>query len=299
MTLIIYPEVDIWQYVLAGIAHREDVLLFPLRSHCSLWQHAIRKIDIACSIPASLLLGATLRNAITSLSSGDRLILCEYTSRSLCSAVHQLVQPAVSCHLWLWNRQDISDTASRNLSYIQDLGFKIATYDERDALQYNLRWHQQFFCINYLKTTSLRTADCVYDFFFTGYQKNRKTEIDNVQLLLKEYRCRFHVVHSNADYIPYTHYLQLAAKSRCIVEIIHPGDNSCTLRPLEALALGRKLLTNNADVRQFSFYHPQNIFILGVDSLSDLPQFLSAPLSALPSSVVDSYDISDWLDSFR
>lgn len=99
--------------------------------------------------------------------------------------------------------------------------------------------------------------------------------------------------------MPYTEYMKLALHSRCIVEIVYPGDSSCTLRPLEAMALHRKLLTNNPAVRKYSFYHPQNIFILGQDDFSQLPEFLQTPYESLPDEVTDSYDVNSWVEAFK
>ena len=65
------------------------------------------------------------------------------------------------------------------------------------------------------------------------------------------------------------------------------------------MAIHRKLLTNNPAVRNYSFFRPQNIFILGEDDISRLPEFLHSPFEPLPSDVVDSYDVNSWVDIFH
>ena len=91
----------------------------------------------------------------------------------------------------------------------------------------------------------------------------------------------------------------MALQARCIVEIVHTGDPSCTLRPLEAMTIHRKLLTNNLAVRNYTFYRSQNIFILGQDNLSLLSDFLHSPFELLPSDIVDSYDVNSWVEVFQ
>ena len=117
--------------------------------------------------------------------------------------------------------------------------------------------------------------------------------------MLSSYNCKFVTVHTSSDYIPYTKYMEMAIHSRCLVEIVHSGDPSCTLRPLEAMAIRRKLLTNNPAIHNYSFFHSQNIFIIGENDLSKLPEFLYSPIEPLPSEVVDSYDVNNRIESFQ
>ena len=116
--------------------------------------------------------------------------------------------------------------------------------------------------------------------------------------MLSSYACLFVMIRTISEYIPYTQYMEMAMQSRCIVEIVHTGDPSCTLRPLEAMSIRRKLLTNNPAVRNYSFYRPQNIFILGQDDINYLPDFLHSPFEPLPKNIIDSYDVNAWVDSF-
>ena len=42
-----------------------------------------------------------------------------------------------------------------------------------------------------------------------------------------------------------------------------------------------------------------SIFIIGENDLSKLPEFLYSPIEPLPSEVVDSYDVNNWIESFQ
>lgn len=299
MTLVVYPDVDIWNYVLCGLSRRSDVQLFPLNQSCNIIQKVLRKSAISSKFPSSWLIGEPLLHALSRLKKNDILLLCEYTELSLISALSKALSVNVSRNLWLWNHKDSSSFFLRLLRDTRALDFRIFSFDESNSRTFKIGWHSQFFCINQVRKTFTSRTEPTFDFFFVGYKKNREDDIIQIQSLLKDFRCCFRVVTSAEDYIPYAKYMEMASHSRCIVEIVHSGDSACTLRPLEALALRCKLLTNNPKIQNYSFYHPSNIFIIGKDNLSALSEFLLTPFAQLTDAVVDSYDVSSWLDSFR
>ena len=300
MKLIIYPDVDIWEFVLSGLKLRSDILLFPLNRHSNIIQKVSRRYGSTIPLPIQFVLNSYLQNTIKGLKYGDAVIIAEYTDPALLLAISKIIPEGVSRYLWLWNHKGNNKIFANNLPVIQKLRFQVITYDELDAEKFGFRWHTQFFNISpYQQVASLKDSSILYDFFFVGYAKNRVEEIENIQALLSSYTCKFVTVHSTSEYIPYTHYMEMALQSRCLVEIVHTGDPSCTLRPLEAIAIHRKLLTNNPAVRNYSFFRPQNIFVLGEDDISRLPEFLHSPFEPLPSDVVDSYDVNSWVDIFH
>lgn len=298
MTLIIYPDVDLWNFVMADLYPRADVRLFPLRRHTGYIQRVIRKFSPIANVPASLVFGVKLRKAIRSLDSGDSIVLCEYTEPTLISAIDHLLNPCVNRYCWLWNHHGEDPVFVRDYSHMQHHGFQCITYDEPDAHHYHLQWYHQFFCVHRYRHGGLHLQPVVRDFFFVGYIKDRESEIQAMQLLLSAYSSSFTIVHNLQEYIPYSQYMEQASQSRCIVDVMQSGDTSCTLRPLEALALRKKLITNNSCIRNYSFYHPQNIFIFGVDDIIKLPEFIQTPFVDLSPDVVDEYDVSRWLENF-
>ena len=300
MKLIIYPDVDIWEFVLSGLKTRTDIILFPLNRHSNIIQKVSRKYGTSFPLPISFVIGSHLVKAIKQLISGDAVIIAEYTDPALISAISRIVPKGVSRYVWLWNHKGNNIHFANDLQSIHKHHFQVITYDELDAGRYGFNWHTQFFNIKpYQQTTILKNNTFLYDFFFIGYAKNRVEEIERIHTMLSFYACKFVTVQTSSNYIPYSKYMEMAMQSRCIVEIVHTGDPSCTLRPLEAIAIRRKLLTNNPAVRKYSFYRPQNIFIIGQDDLSNLSDFLYSPFEPLPSDIVDSYDVNSWVDIFR
>ena len=300
MKLIIYPDVDIWEFVLSGLTSRTDVILFPLNRYSNIFQKVARKYGSTISLPVHFVLGSNLQTAIRRLMPEDVVIVAEYTDPALILAISRIIPEGVSRYVWLWNHKGNKKNFADNLLTINKSHFQVVTYDELDAEKFGFGWHTQFFNVKpFQQVASLQNNSFLYDFFFVGYAKNRVEEIQKIHSMLSSYACLFVTIRTTSEYIPYTRYMEMAMQSRCIVEIVHTGDPSCTLRPLEAIAIRRKLLTNNPAVRNYTFYRPQNIFILGQDNLNDLSDFLHSPFEPLPSDIVESYDVNSWVENFQ
>lgn len=300
MKLIIYPDVDIWEFVLSGLRSRTDVKLFPLNQHSNIIQKVLRKFGSTLPLPVQFVLGSHLRKAIKHLRPGDAVIIAEYTEPALISTVSKIVPEGVTRYVWLWNHKGDNRIFANNLQTIHKCHFQVVTYDELDADRYGFKWHTQFFNIKpFQHLATSPNNKLLYDFLFIGYEKNRVEEIENIHALLSSYVCKFITVRTASDYISYNRYLEMALQARCIVEIVHTGDPSCTLRPLEAMTIHRKLLTNNPAIRNYSFYRPHNIFILGQNDMNSLSDFVHSPFELLPSDIVDSYDVNSWVEVFQ
>lgn len=54
--------------------------------------------------------------------------------------------------------------------------------------------------------------------------------------------------------MPYAEYLRHAHAARCLLELTYGGRNYCTLRTMEAVTLGKVLLTDNASISREPFF---------------------------------------------
>ena len=68
---------------------------------------------------------------------------------------------------------------------------------------------------------------------------------------------------------------------------------------MESLFYEKKLITDNIKVKDLSFYHPNNIFILGVDELSNLDTFIKKPYHKVSSNIINYYSFKEWLNRFN
>ena len=98
-------------------------------------------------------------------------------------------------------------------------------------------------------------------------------------------------------YISYEEYLEYISNSMTILEIIEAGQSGCTLRFMESLFLKKKLITNNKDIVNDLYYNNQNVFILGVDSLDNLVNFINSPYADELS--IQDLDFQNWISNFE
>ena len=58
-------------------------------------------------------------------------------------------------------------------------------------------------------------------------------------------------------YLSYPEVLRRELSAKCILEIVQKGQVALTLRPYEAVAYNKKLLTNNKTILNFKYYNPK------------------------------------------
>lgn len=141
----------------------------------------------------------------------------------------------------------------------------ILTFDQRDAQKYNLLYHPLVYSDLQFEKDGFQDSDV----YFVGKAKDRLSDILDVYEKLNEAGlvCDFHItgVHQNdqkyaenIDYcgqMSYSENLQRIKACRCIVEIMQKQGNGHTLRTCEAITFGRKMLTNNPQVKSESFFN--------------------------------------------
>jgi hypothetical protein len=165
-----------------------------------------------------------------------------------------------------------------------------------------MRYNTQFF----LDNITLPKNDLVYDVLFVGKDKGRAPMINDLEHTMSEMNIDtyFYIVNDKAlagnhrPFVPYEEYLTLLSKSKSILDIVQPGQNGLTLRPMESLFFRKKLITNDPTIKTREFYKPNNIFIIGEDNVDGLKQFLATPFEDIPADIVKHYDIDSWLKRF-
>ena len=69
-------------------------------------------------------------------------------------------------------------------------------------------------------------------------------------------------------------------KSNIIVDLLQDKQEGITVRTLEGVFYGKKILTNNTKIRQSDLYDPDNIFVLKNANVNELQKFLKKLLQA-------------------
>lgn len=83
-------------------------------------------------------------------------------------------------------------------------------------------------------------------------------------------------------------------ESRCVLDSAQAGQTGLTIRVIEALGAKKKLITTNADVKNYDFYREENIYIYNgkVDMNSS---FFTKPYVDVESPIYEKYALRNWL----
>ena len=84
--------------------------------------------------------------------------------------------------------------------------------------------------------------------------------------------------------------------ARAIVDVEHPRQRGLTMRTIETLMSGEKLVTTNACIYQSDLYHPSRVCVIDRRAPTVPAGFLASPVASLTSETRARYSIDGWLE---
>jgi hypothetical protein len=147
-------------------------------------------------------------------------------------------------------------------------------------------------------------------FYFVGLDwENRRDKINEfVQFAVKNnisldfYLQEFDKnVHKNPEItyvknrISFAENLEFVKKSDVLVDFVDPRHDGLSLRFFEGMHYHKKVITDNKMVKNYDFYHPNNIFILE-NNYHDIEAFLKIPYHHILDEIVKKYGFSSWIN---
>lgn len=91
--------------------------------------------------------------------------------------------------------------------------------------------------------------------------------------------------------------LELYKKSRVIVDIQHPKQTGLTMRCVETLGAGRKLITTNSCIIDYDFYCPGNILVVDRKEPIVSCEFLNVPYKRISEDIYNKYSLHTWINT--
>lgn len=87
----------------------------------------------------------------------------------------------------------------------------------------------------------------------------------------------------------------LMMDTKIVLDIQKDIQRGLTFRVFEAMGYGKKLITTNADIANYDFYNPNNIFIWKEDTTTIPEAFLNTPYEELPLEIYQKYSRENWV----
>ncbi|WP_143052635.1 hypothetical protein [Chryseobacterium taichungense] len=146
--------------------------------------------------------------------------------------------------------------------------------------------------------------------YFVGlYWKSRETKIDtfidkvsglNVDLsIFIQYFQEPEKKNTKITYIKnritFEDNLEFVKNSDILLDFVDPLHNGLSIRFFEALYYKKKVISDNIMVKNYDFYHPDNIFVVENKNYQNIEKFLKKPYHDLPEDIVKKYGFSNWI----
>lgn len=226
---------------------------------------------------------------------GNAPYICDFIKKT---------NPSVRLILWYWN--PISCTVG--IDKFKDKDIEIWTFDSKDKNTYNIKENTQFFIEENVKNlTSINGKDV----FYVGVDKNRAQSLSELASIFDKenitynYNLVKYKDSSNNNGIEYKNrmvykdVLSNINASKAVLDLVSEKQTGLTLRPLEALFLKKKLITNMVDIVDYDIYNKNNIFILGKDDLTKLKEFISSSYDETNyKKFTKKYCFRNWIKRF-
>lgn len=222
------------------------------------------------------------------------------------------MNPDARMVLMLW------DSVANKVNTLEKLNLfdEVFSFDKKDCEKFGLTFRPLFFDEEY-ELIAKENPTMVYDLFFVGTVHSDRYRI------LKEVRQQFEKNRLKVFYFLYIpsklmfyqkKYFknelpageirefsfagmpsnELTAKlkqSRAVVDIQHPLQTGLTMRTIEMLGANKKMITTNAEIQHYDFYHPNNICIVDRNMVEVPKEFMTAPFVPVDEKIKEGYSI--------
>lgn len=102
----------------------------------------------------------------------------------------------------------------------------------------------------------------------------------------------YHFIH---EHMSYEENIKNVKRSGILLDFLNTTHEGLSFRTFEALHYNKKLITNNPRVKDYDFYHPNNIFIWNEINLNQLEDFIQKPYVMPDANIKSKYGFGNWI----
>ena len=186
--------------------------------------------------------------------------------------------------IYVFDEQDVKDYPNYNLKAITNCYF-----EEANEIHKTIDF-------SYIGVNTEDRFELLEQFYLTLKKINTAYKI---QFNLKQ--DEFHPYHSDKlimldKSITYQQSLELSNQSKVLIDLKRNEHNGLSLRFFEAMNYHNKIITNNSTVKNYNFYHPNNIFITDFTNFDGLEEFINLPYHKLAEEITNQYNFKYWIN---
>lgn len=96
-----------------------------------------------------------------------------------------------------------------------------------------------------------------------------------------------------------TEFRKVILQSKVILDTQNPKQDGLTARCMWALGYGKKIITTNTSVKEYTFYTPEQFYIIENNTFEGIIDFINKPLviSDEIKNIIENYRIDNWLNT--
>jgi len=244
------------------------------------------------------------------LSNVEKVIIFDYGYQNCMEKYIKKINPHCEVNLFCWNKIDRYHKSG--LKFTDKT--RIYSTDPGDCEKYGFKYNHIFYPSELHEDWNPELSDRVY---FIGADKGRASSLLSLKSLFEQcgLKTDISVISSNCnpDYlnqfssilsdkpITYSQYISEIKKNGILLDICQKDQRAITMRVLESVVYSKKLITTNPEVKNFSFYKPENILIIDLTNLpgpEDLRDFISKSFIPYSREELDEIGTEHWLKGF-
>lgn len=207
--------------------------------------------------------------------------------------------------VWYWN---IVTKNELSPSYCKRKGCETWSFDKEDCKKYGMMFGDTYYFDDFYVNSDSKKTDDKYSMFYVGINRPGRNKILNdlknvlnnnnlkYKFVLTSYPNDSKKLKKQFDIrLKYSEVVYYINNSSSVLDLNRNNQSGLTLRPLEALFYGKKLITNNVFIKDYMIYNNKNIYIIGEEE-QDLITFLKKDFVAPCEKLKDYYLFKSWLN---
>ena len=89
---------------------------------------------------------------------------------------------------------------------------------------------------------------------------------------------------------------QYYKNTKVILDLMRKNQYGLSFRIFEAMALEKKIITDNQKIKNYDFYNSNNILVLNKDFSNITKDFFETPYQTLPKKIYEKYTLEKWVE---
>lgn len=241
-------------------------------------------------------------------------VRCDMPTKKVLKRYKKIFKDSFFC-LHLWDSVSNIPGVTKKFKFFD----YISSFDRNDCNTYfKLHFRPLFYCDEFRKLPK-KVEECKYDLCFIGtIHSDRYKILKAIKKEAEDQKLRIYTYPYLQSHFIYTYYKatkkefrdthlqdfkysslssnkisEIISDSRIVIDIQHPKQTGLTMRTLEMVGMGKKLMTTNSDIKQYDFYKSDNVTVIDRNNVK-FPEDLTKEYRPLSKELYHKYSLEQW-----